>query len=401
VIGAGPARRPPRALIFSITVTAIMSNTLIAPAIPDILDDLGISEGSAGVLVAAAALPGVVVAPLIGLLADRFGRRALLVPCLTVFGLAGGLAGLAPNFEALLACRLLQGVGTAGLINLAVVLIGDHWEGTERAKVIGQNSAVLTVSIAVLPPLGGLLTDLGGWRATFLPYWVGLATAAVVLATLPRSERRQVSTGEQLRDVWSHLRTPRMVAAVSTGMVTFVLIFGLFLTTLPLHLRNEFGVGATGRGIFLGLPAITSTAAALSVGRLNRRFGARRLVLGASALFAAAFFVIGTAPLLGLLAVGSLLYGLGEGVTIPALQDIVAGTGPATSRGAVVAVWTGGVRAGQTTGPLLAGALLGSLGTGGTFVAGALVAVALFALLAATGQPEDAAVVPAPPILAS
>jgi MFS transporter, ACDE family, multidrug resistance protein len=332
----------------------------------------------------------VVVAPLIGLLADRFGRRELLVPCLAVFGLAGGAAAVAPSFAVLLACRLLQGVGAAGLINLAVVLIGDGWEGADRARVIGQNSAVLTVSIAAIPPLGGALADLGGWRATFVPYWLGLVTAAVVLVVLPRSERRQVRTAEQVRDAWVYLRTPRMVATVATGVVAFVLVFGLFLTTLPLHLRGEFGMGATGRGLILGLPALTSTVAALSLGRLSRRFGARRLVLGASALFAVAFVLIGTAPLIALLALGALVYGVGEGLSFPALQDIAAGAAPATSRGAVVAVWTGGVRAGQTTGPLLASALVAPLGTGGTFVAGAGVAAALLAALVVTGQPADA-----------
>jgi len=147
-------------LIFAITVTGIMANTMIAPAIPDILDDLGVAQSRAGLLLAAATLPGVVVAPVIGLLADRYGRREVLVPCLAVFGLAGGLSSFAPTFPALIGLRLLQGVGSAGLINLAVVVIADHWKDADRARVIGQNSAVLTVSLAVLPPLGGTLTDL-------------------------------------------------------------------------------------------------------------------------------------------------------------------------------------------------------------------------------------------------
>ena len=85
----------------------------------------------------------------------------------------------------LLLCRLLQGVGSAGLINLAVVLIGDHWTGLERARRVGQNAAVLTVSLAVFPPIGGALTQLGGWRLAFAPYAVGFVTAARVWRRLP------------------------------------------------------------------------------------------------------------------------------------------------------------------------------------------------------------------------
>lgn len=121
--------RPAPWLIFSITLTGIAANPLISPSIPDILAGLGASAGSAGLLIGALTLPGIVLAPVIGLLADRYGRREVLVPCLVLFGISGGLGAAAPSVGALILLRLLQGVGSAGLVNLAVVLIGDHWEG--------------------------------------------------------------------------------------------------------------------------------------------------------------------------------------------------------------------------------------------------------------------------------
>ena len=118
------------------------------------------------------------------------------------------------------------------------------------------------------------------------------------------------------------------------------------------------------------------------------RHGQRRLVLGAMVLFAVAFATIGLAPTLPLLLVGALLYGLGEGVTIPSLQDVVAGAAPASSRGSVMAVWVGGVRAGQTAGPVLAGALVAGAGETATFLVGAAVVVVLLGVLVVTGQRE-------------
>jgi ACDE family multidrug resistance protein len=166
---AGTPPRPPVGLIYAVTVTGILSTTLILPAIPDILEAFDQPDGRAGVLVAAGSVAGIVMAPLIGGLADRFGRRRVLVPCLVVFGVAGGLGGLAPTFWFLVLARFVQGIGSAGLINLAVVIIGDHWSGNERAGAIGRNVAVLTVSLAVLPAVGGLLTELGTWRLAFAP----------------------------------------------------------------------------------------------------------------------------------------------------------------------------------------------------------------------------------------
>ncbi len=364
-----------------------MANTLIAPAIPDILLDLQVSAGSAGLIVAAATLPGVVVAPVIGLLADRYGRREVLVPCLVVFGLFGGLASFSPSFSTLLACRLVQGVGSAGLINLAVVIIADHWDGPDRARVIGQNSAVLTISLAVLPPLGGALTDFAGWRATFVPYWIGLVAAAGAGVALRRSPRREVRIAEQVREALGYLGSATVLVAMGSGVVLFVLIFGLILTALPLYLAGEFGLGATSRGLVLGLPALTATAGALALGRLTARFGSRRLVLTGSAVLAVAFTVIAQAPVLAVVVAGTLLYGFGEGAAIPSLQSIVAGAAPSSSRGSVVAMWVGGVRAGQTAGPLLAGAVVGGPGAPVAFLLGAGLAAALLAFQIGSGHP--------------
>ncbi|MEX2658396.1 MAG: MFS transporter, partial [Acidimicrobiales bacterium] len=227
------------------------------------------------------------------------------------------------------------------------------------------------------------------WRATFLPYWLGLVTAVAVWIVLPRSRsRRDVRIPDQVKEAGGFLRSSRVLFSMGTGVVVFILIFGLFLTALPLHLEREFGLGATARGVMLGLPAITSTIAALSLGHLVARHGQRPLILFAMGLFGVAFVTIGVAPALPFLVAGALLYGLGEGLTIPSLQDVVAGAAPASSRGSVVAVWVGGVRAGQTAGPVMAGALVAGIGAPGTFVAGAGLAVALLVLLVLTGQPR-------------
>jgi MFS transporter, ACDE family, multidrug resistance protein len=103
------------------------------------------------------------------------------------------------------------------------------------------------------------------------------------------------------------------------------------------------------------------------------------------------FFTIGSSPLLVLVLVGAVLYGLGEGVSIPTIQDIVAGSAPEASRGAIVAAWVGAARAGQTVGPLLAGLSLVLAGARWTFLIGGFVAVALLLaqLLVRVDRMED------------
>ncbi len=376
---------PPLVLIYSVTVTGILNNTLIGPAIPDILAAFDQPDSRAGVLVASGALPGIVVAPIIGVLADRFGRRQVLTPCLVVFGVGGGLAALAPSFALLLLFRLLQGVGGAGLINLAVVIIGDHWTGTERAKLVGRNAATLTISLAIFPAVGGLLTELGSWRWSFAPYPLALVTAALIWRMLPDIELHpQPAVSSQLRDAGRVLRQPLLARATLAAFGVFFLIFGLYLTVLPVLLENRFGLSAGARGLVLAAPALSSTAAALVVGRLRAGYGGRALVLVGSVCFTVAFVTIGLAPSLIVVLLGGLFYGLGEGLSIPTYQDFVAGSAPAASRGAVVAVWVGAARAGQVAGPLAAGVALSTLLPGAVFVVGgALAAVTLVAQLRA------------------
>ena len=372
---AGP---PPFGLVLAVTLTGIMGHVLLIPALPDVAADLDVAKDRVGLLLAVTTAPGIVLAPVIGVLADRFGRRRVLTPCLALFGVSGGLAAFAPTFEVLVGLRALQGVGSARLINLAVVIIGDHWDGVDRARRIGRNAATLTASLVVLPPIGGLLAEVGGWRTTFVPYWIALATAAAVMVWLPRSAPGSGTLRGQLTATVPALRTWAVLGPMILGAAVFLLIF-LLLTVLPVYLDEQFGLSAGGRGAVLALPAATSTLGALSIGKLTARTGTTTVVMTGLLGVAAGLAVVAAVPSLVAVAVGLLLYGSGEGLLVATLQERVAGEAPAGSRGAVVATWVGFARAGQTAGPVLAGM---GLAAGARWTLGAASATA--ALLAAS-----------------
>lgn len=371
---SGPAASPTIALIMGITVTSIMGNVLLTPVVPDIVKDFDQPLSRAGLLLAMTTAPGIVLAPVMGVLADRFGRREVLIPCLALFGISGGLGMWAPSYEALLGLRLLQGVGSAGLMNLAIVLIADNWSGVERARMIGRNAAALTTAIVVLPPLGGLLGDLWGWRATFAPYWLGLVTAVVMHVRLAAGTRGDQTLRAQVRALGPLVRRRAVVGPVLLGAIAFVLIFGVFLTAVPLYMDRVFGIDAGGRGLVLALPAVTSTVAALNLGRLRARYSTRVLLGVGFAVFTASFTLLGAVESMVVVCLASLLYGAGDGIVIATLQDGISEVAPPDARGSVVAVWVGVVRAGQTAGPVLAANGFDGPGIRPTFAAAAAVA---------------------------
>ena len=364
-------------LLFAITVTGITVNTLITPSIPEILEGLGAPQALSGVLIGAATLPGILLAPVIGVLADRYGRREVLIPCLIVFAVAGGLASLSPSIWWLAAARFAQGAGSAGLINLVVVIIGDNWEGDRRAQIIGWNSAVLTGSIALLPTFGGALTDLGSWRTPFLVYPFALLTAVGVWWLVPHGERSTQTLGDQVREALPLLRKLSTVVTIAAAVLTFALIFGVLLTVLPQYLAENYSLSPAWRGVVLGLPAVANGIVSVSLGWLRRYIPRRRMLVLAAAFFSAGLVaVFSSSPLLGI-AAGLVIFGIGEGLMIPNLQDIATGAAPPRQRGTSVALFVSGARLGQTVGPLAAGAAFGAFGAGVVFLGGAAVAVAL------------------------
>jgi MFS family permease len=285
----------------------------------------------------------------------------------------------------LLAARLLQGFGAAGLVNLAVVILGDRYEGVERFRAIGRNAAVLTGSIAVLPPVGGVLTDAFGWRAAFVTFNGAFVMALVVLLVLPPGRPAAPPTlRRQIAGARPYLADRRVIAMTSLGFVGFVLVFGLVLTVLPNYLEEQFGTGAGVRGLVLGLPALGNVTVALMIGRLASRFGTWELVLTGFAILAGAFLGIAVAPSVWIVVIFVVVYGIGEGMLIVPLQSLAAAVAPTEYRGIIVAMWVAAVRLGQFLGPVSAGKLADTMGAPASYGFGALLAAITAVVLVAS-----------------
>lgn len=367
-------KRPPIWYLFSVTSVGILANTMITPNIPDVLEDLGQSDGSAGFLVASGALPGVILAPLFGVLADRFGRKRVLLPCLVLFGL-GALAGaLAPDFRTLIIARLIQGAGGAALINLALVIIGDNWSGLERTKLIGRNSAVLTLALAVLPSFSGFIAELTSWRVSIAVGLMGLPVAGLGWFLLPDSAPRETTTVRtQLRGAFVEVRKPVLLFVFAAGFLLFVVIFGVFLTALPVHLEQEFGLGPGARGLVLSLSAVGATVVSFNLGRIRSVIPLRVLLWVCCLFVSIAAFGVALASVLLLAVLAMLLYGFGEGSLIPALQDVASSVPPPEQRASVMGAWVVAIRFGQTVGPIGAAALFARYSTSVAMLTGAVI----------------------------
>ncbi len=146
---------------------AAADQTVLASALPAIASALhGVADLSwvvVGYLLAAT-----VAAPVYGHLGDAFGRRRLLLGGLGVFAVASVACALAPTLPALIAARVLQGLGGGGLMTMAQAIIGENIPPRERGRFGGYFAALFAMSSMFGPVMGAYLTEHFGWRSVFV-----------------------------------------------------------------------------------------------------------------------------------------------------------------------------------------------------------------------------------------
>ena len=341
------------------SASAILSNASITPVLPDIRDHFGLSDSGAVFILMSAHVPGLFMASVIGVAADRYGRRTVIVPCLVTFGVGGLLAMAAPNFPLLIVARLLQGLGSAAFVNLAVVMIGDNYTGVERTKILGRNSMGITAGIAIVPAAGGLLGAAFGWRGPFVLTALPLLVAVGAARVLP-NDRPDVTSSfrTQLSTARGQIRRPEVKFLLLIAFMGFVMFFGRPVTALSLHLDQQYDAGPELRGLIIASPAVSSVCMALLLGRVARRFSTGFLTACGFAIYATLTTACGLAPNLLFAALPFFFIGFGEVlITVPLQGHTTAlvAARPTRRRGRA---WATAVRLGQLTAPLAAAVIL-------------------------------------------
>ncbi len=383
-------RRSQLVVVWLIGAAAILPNASIAPAIPDIADAFGISDQTSVFILMTAHAPGLVMASVIGVAADRYGRRRVAVPCLLVFGLGGLAIMSSDSLVELLVFRFVQGLGSAGFLSLALVIIGDHYQGTERIRVVGQNSLSITLAVAVLPAAGGLLTELFGWRGPFAMHAATLVLAGCAAGLLPPDRRRTtVPLRHQLRQARPHLWRPEVGVLLLVGPFTFLIFFAVGITTMPIHLENAFGASAGVRGLIQAMPAVSAGLVALSMGRIAGRLSTSMVVRAGYAGFLVCLTGMAVSPSLAVIIAPVLLLGAADQLVVVPLQSRAASLAPDEHRAVMVAAWGTAIRIGQVGGPPAVAGLLAVGDTRLVFWIGAALSAGLLALVTAVGNLLD------------
>lgn len=371
-------RDPNLNVIFGITLLAVMGVSSVAPVFPSVAQALDIPPEAVGLLITVFTLPGILLTPVLGILADRFGRKQVLVPALLLFSIAGGACALARDFESLLILRFFQGVGAASLGSLNATLIGDLFPGPRRGEAMGYNASVLSLGTAVYPALGGALA-LFGWYVPFGLPFLGLGVALVVLFRLDT-----VAVGVEpgflryLKEALAGMADRKILGLFLVSMLTFIVLYGAYSTFIPLLLADRFDSPPWAIGLILTVGSLSTAATASRLGSLGRRFQEEDLIISAFALYAVSFIAIPMLPGHWWVALPVSLFGVAQGLNYPVVMTLLAGLAPTEHRGIFMSVNGMVLRTGQTLGPILMAGVFAWGGMASVFYAASGICLGVF-----------------------
>ncbi|GAA2197442.1 MFS transporter [Sinomonas flava] len=166
-VGLRSERGPILAALMLTTGLVAIDATIVATAVPSIVADVG-GFSSFPWLFSAYMLAQAVSVPVYAKLADTLGRKPVVLAGIGLFLVGSVLCGIAGSMTALIAFRVIQGLGAGAVQPMSITIAGDIYTVAERAKVQGYLASVWAVSSVVGPTLGGVFAQLGIWRGIFL-----------------------------------------------------------------------------------------------------------------------------------------------------------------------------------------------------------------------------------------
>jgi MFS family permease len=369
-------------IIFGVTLIAVMGIASITPAFPGIIRYFGISTQQVGWLIAAFTLPGIFLTPVTGILADRFGRKLVLVPALFIFGTAGFLCSFMRDFHSLLLFLFIEGIGAAGLSSINITLIGDLYSGEKRTALMGYNASILSIGTAAYPALGGFIAVFG-WQYIFYLPLLAIPIGIFVIFGLNNPEPKDTQTlTEYFRSIWKSINQSSVWGLFLVNLLVFVILYGAYLTYFPILLSDRLQASSVHIGLLMSVMSLVTATMSSQLGRLNRMFKPKLLLMLGAGFYFLSMISLLFADQWWQVACSVVVFGLGHGLLVPSVQNMLVGFTSIKERAAFMSFNSMVLRIGQTIGPLLIGVFYAIGGLQASFIAGAAVATMMFSVIA-------------------
>lgn len=355
--------------------STVVSLTLLLPFLPLYVQQLGVSNPAAvvqwsGIAFGATFFSAAIVSPFWGHLADRYGRKLMLLRASLGMAVAMSMIGLAGNIWQLVALRLFAGL-LGGYASAAVVLIATQTPKDRSGWALGTLASGVMAGNLVGPLIGGVLPSLIGIRNTFFCAGVLIFVAFLATAALVREAPKAPQARGAVKGNWSAIPDRRpIVAMLLTGMLLMVAnlsiepIISVYVSELVTHPDQVTFTS----GLVMSATALGSILSASRLGKLADRVGHWRVLtvclLVAGVLILPQAVVTASWQLIAL----RFLVGLSLGGLLPCVAAVIRHNVPDGIAGRTLGYSVSAQFAGQVVGPLLGGFVGGNLGLRAVFV---------------------------------
>ncbi|WP_249178724.1 MFS transporter [Burkholderia vietnamiensis] len=361
----------------------IVGAVMVAPILPKLAAEfVQNNPGTAALVPLIATGPALAIAlfaPVAGWLADKLGRKALLVLSTLVYGLAGAAPAVLNDLNAILLARLLFGIAEACVMTCCTTLIGDYWQGETRVRYV--NRQVVTIgSVGTFFFVVGGAAGEHSWRYPFYLYLLPILLVPA-MATVLWEPSRNASTGAD----------DMPAAPISGGSLAWTIAVGYMLVfagmicsfVVPVQtpgLMVEIGVrSSTLIGIASGCGLLATLCGSIAWPRLRDRIGRRVVNAVLLALMGAGLYLLAHAHSVPTILMAVTIHGAGAGLLVPNAMLPLMRRLPHASRGRGLGGFTAALYLGQFISPLVIAFSAAQFGG----VRSAIVAIGLAALACA------------------
>ncbi|ETA69116.1 arabinose efflux permease family protein [Methanolobus tindarius DSM 2278] len=353
-------------VILSASMLTIMGSAAVAPALPEMLEffsDVPDASLLVSMVVTLPALGIIISSPFIGILADKYSRKNMLMIALGIFAFIGATGAVLNSLYIILAFRVLLGVGIAGMTICATALLADNYSGAELKKKIGLQSACMGFGAVVLEVAGGALADIS-WHAPFYIYLIALLIipgAMISLSGSKKSNGNEQNNEEKHHavnnNVEKHFKEKKLplksIALIYVATFTLMVLFFSVPTKLPFVLDEKGITSALIIGALISIPGLFGTVGALAQVKVSGFVTEMKTNLFFFIMMGAGVFILSVAPDMPTLIAGLIIAGIAFGIINTTNLSWLGRIAPEESRGKIFSGFTTVLFLGQLASPLV------------------------------------------------
>ena len=364
-------------LFFSI-FAAITGVGIVVPLLPVYAHDLGAGGFYIGLIFGAFSLSRTFLLPYFGRRSDIHGRKPLIVAGLLAYALVSVAFVFSRNIEHLIIIRFFQGIASAMIMPVVQAYVGDITPPGREGLTMGLFNMSMFMGLSVGPLIGGVINDNFNLKISFICMGI-LAMGGFFLSLfmLPPVSAERILEQNRVPVPWKSLLKDREIAALFSFRFVYTLCIGIIWGFMPVFADSEFSLSSTAIGILVMLGVCVSGLLTTPMGYVADRFNKRRMVILGGMISGLAVLSFYRADGFRDLFAANLIFGIGGGISMPALMAMAVIRGQsAKAMGSVMALLTMAHSCGMLIGALIGGLMMDMFQLRQAFAGGSMIMAA-------------------------